>query len=237
VSRTKTVGVIGGMGPAATADFFHRLVAQTDAARDQDHLHVVIDSDPAIPDRTLALVGDGPSPVPDLVRIARRLEAMGADLLVMPCNTAHAFASDVARAVAIPLVSWVAEAVAHVSAFQPRPARAGVVATTGTIASGLYQLALGEAGIEALVPSDDEQTAVMTAVYGLKGGDPVQPAVARAVSSLAARGADVVLLACTELPRVDLAGTEVPVVDPADVVARRVVALAGGILRRSAAAA
>jgi aspartate racemase len=236
VTQTKTVGVIGGMGPAATADFFRRLVALTEAPRDQDHLHVVIDSDPAIPDRTLALVGDGPSPVPHLICIARRLEAMGADLLVMPCNTAHAFAGDVARAVTIPLVGWVAEAVAHVAARTPQPTIAGILATTGTIASGVYQDALEAAGVAAVVPSDREQAAVMAAIYGLKGGDAAQPAVARAASLLVARGAEVLMLACTELPELNLEG-DVPVVDPADVVARRVVALAGGTPRRTATAA
>jgi aspartate racemase len=80
----KTVGIIGGMGPAATAEFFRRLVAATHADADQDHLHVLIDSDPAIPDRTVALVHGGPSPLAHLTTVARRLEAMGADLLVIP---------------------------------------------------------------------------------------------------------------------------------------------------------
>jgi aspartate racemase len=236
VTQTKTVGVIGGMGPAATADFFRRVVALTEASCDQDHLHVVIDSDPAIPDRTLALVDDGPSPVPHLVRVARRLEAMGADLVVMPCNTAHAFADEVARAVAIPLVGWVTETVAHVAARNPRPVAAGILATTGTIVSGVYQDALQAAGIAPVVPSGTEQAAVMAAIYGLKGGDALQPAVALAARSLVARGAEVLLLACTELPELEL-GADVPVVDPADVVARRVVALAGGTPRRTATAA
>lgn len=237
MTARKTIGVIGGMGPAATAEFFRRLVEATEAARDQDHLHVLIDSDPTIPDRTLALVADGPSPAPELVRIARRLEAMGADLLVMPCNTAHAFALEVARSVRVPLVSWVAEAVAHVAAHEVQPARAGVLATSGTIVSGVYQAALAAAGIEAVVPTPREQTDVMDAIYGLKGGDPVQPGVARTLAALVDRGAEVILLACTELPWLGLSGADVPIVDPADVVARRVVALAGGTPRVTATAA
>jgi aspartate racemase len=235
VTARKTIGVIGGMGPAATAEFFRRLVEATEAARDQDHLHVLIDSDPAIPDRTLALVADGPSPAPELVRIARRLEAMGADLLVMPCNTAHAFAPEVVRSVRVPLVSWVAEAVAYVAKAQP--ARAGVLATSGTIASGVYQDALAGAEIEAVIPTPREQADVMDAIYGLKGGDPAQPAVAGALAALVDRGAEVILLACTELPWLGLTGADVPIVDPADVIARRVVALAGGTPRVTATAA
>lgn len=237
MTGTKTVGVIGGMGPRATAEFFARLVDATDAARDQDHLHVLIDSDPAIPDRTFALVGGGPSPAPHLVRVARRLEAMGADLLVMPCNTAHAFASEVGRSVEIPLVSWVAEAVRHVAALVPRLARVGVLATTGTIASGVYQAELAGAGIEALVPSDADQAELMASVYGLKGGELVQPAVSRVLDALVDRGAAVILLGCTELPSLQLHGMGVPVIDPADIVVPRVVALAGGALRRISTAA
>ena len=230
----KTVGVIGGMGPRATAEFFAQLVEATEAGCDQDHLHVLIDSDPAIPDRTLALVGGGPSPAPHLVRVAGRLEAMGADLLVMPCNTAHAFACEVARSVEIPLVSWVAEAVGHVAALDPRPARAGVLATTGTVASGVYQDALAAAGIEALVPSHDDQAELMAAIYGLKGAEPAQPVVKRVLEALVDGGADVILLGCTELPSLELRGLAVPVVDPAGVVAARIVALAGGTPKRTA---
>src|SRR4051812_27943024 len=100
------VGVLGGMGPAATVDFLRRVVAATPATRDQDHLRLLVDSNPAVPDRTAALLGAGPDPTPVLVAMARGLEAQGADLLVMPCNTASAFADGVQRAVTVPLLRW-----------------------------------------------------------------------------------------------------------------------------------
>ncbi len=232
----KTVGVIGGMGPGATAQFLQCVVDATEAGRDQDHLHLLIESDPAIPDRTLALVGDGPSPVGALVRVARRLEQMGADLLVMPCNTAHAYADEVTRAVEIPLVSWVRETAAYLAALELRPVRAGVLASTGTVASGVYQTALGAVGIETIVPAAAEQEQVMAAVYGLKGGDPVQPAVGRALARLVERGADVIVLGCTEFPALEL-DAAVRIVDPARVVAARIVELAGGVVKQRASAA
>ena len=89
------VGAVGGMGPAATAEAFRRIVAATPAQRDQDHLHVIIDSDPLIPDRTRALLHGGSDPRPRLIAAARRLEAAGAQVLCMPCNTAHAIHADV----------------------------------------------------------------------------------------------------------------------------------------------
>jgi aspartate racemase len=232
----KTVGVIGGMGPGATAQFLQCVVDATEAGRDQDHLHLLIESDPAIPDRTLALVGDGPSPLGALVRVARRLEQMGADLLVMPCNTAHAYAAEIARSVGIPLVSLVAETAAYLAALNPRPARAGVLATTGTVASGVYQAALGAVGIETIVPTDREQEQVMAAVYGLKGGEPGQPAVGRALVRLVERGAEVIVLGCTEFPALKF-DTAARIVDPARVVASRIVELAGGVVKQRASAA
>ena len=85
----KTIGIIGGMGPLATADLFEKIVGHTKAACDQEHLHVVIDSNTNIPDRTAALLHGGADPLPELTGSARRLEAMGADVLIMPCNTAQ----------------------------------------------------------------------------------------------------------------------------------------------------
>jgi aspartate racemase len=237
LGRRKTVGVIGGMGPAATAEFFRCLVEATEASRDQDHLRVLIDSDPTIPDRTLALVGGGSSPLADLVRVAQHLENMGADLLVMPCNTAHAYVNEVARAVSIPLVSWVEETAAHIAALEPRPVCAGLLATTGTVASGVYQAALAAAGVEAIIPNDTEQQQVMAAVYGLKGGEPTQPSVSGVLALLVSRGADVIVLGCTELPALALDVQGVRLVDPAPVVAARVVELAGGVVKRAATVA
>lgn len=110
---SRVVGVIGGMGPAATLDFYAKLIAATPATREQDHLRVLIDSNPGVPDRNLALAGGAPSPEaapgPVLADMARGLERAGADLLVMACNTAHAFEADIRRAVAIPFVSIITE--------------------------------------------------------------------------------------------------------------------------------
>src|SRR5262245_56844098 len=104
---TKTIGVIGGMGPAATLAFFGKLLEATHAERDQDHLRVLIDNNPRVPDRNAAIAGRGPSPGPQLAESARGLELAGADFLVIACNTAHAFASEIEAAVAIPLMSMI----------------------------------------------------------------------------------------------------------------------------------
>ncbi|MCA1705022.1 MAG: amino acid racemase, partial [Actinobacteria bacterium] len=98
-----TVGVLGGMGPLATAEFMRLLVASTPAKRDQEHLHVIVDSNPMIPNRTAALLHGGEDPTPMLVESARLLESAGAEILAMPCNTAHCFLADIQAAVSIPV--------------------------------------------------------------------------------------------------------------------------------------
>jgi len=108
----KVVGVIGGMGPDATVDFMSRVIAFTEATRDQDHVRMLVDNNPAVPCRQEALLRDGKDPGPVLAGMARGLETAGADFLVMPCNTAHAFADVVRDAVSIPLLSIVDTTVA-----------------------------------------------------------------------------------------------------------------------------
>jgi aspartate racemase len=243
----KTIGVLGGMGPAATVDFYRRIVEAVEAARDQDHLHVLIDSDPSVPDRTAFLLGDGPDPVPALIAMARRLEGAGAELLVMACNTASAFAPRVAAAVGVPLLNWPDEVARGILARRPQTARAGVLATTGTIATGLYQRAFGGHGVAVLVPDAPAQEQVMQAIYGPEGvkagsGDwrTARAQVLSCGEGLAEAGADVLVLACTELSVLFAPGPDgaraaawpVPTYDAAQVVAERVVELAGGRLRR-----
>jgi aspartate racemase len=239
----KTIGVLGGMGPAASVDFYRRIVDATDAARDQDHLHVLIDSDPAVPDRTAFLLGDGADPTPTLIAMAQRLERAGAELLVMACNTASAFAPRVAAAVGVPLLNWPDEVATGVLTRQPGLTHAGVLATTGTITSGLYQQAFGRHGIDVVVPATPQQDLVMQAIYGpagVKAGSPNMSAARDQVTecgrALARSGAQAIVLACTELSVLFATGGApswpAPTFDAAQVVAERLIDLAGGRLRR-----
>jgi aspartate racemase len=229
----RTVGVIGGMGPAATVAFLGELVAATPARRDQDHLHVIVDSDPGIPDRTAFLLGRGPDPRPALIRTAARLATAGAEFLVMPCNTASAFAPEVAASVGLLVVDWIGVTIQQVVGLEARAI--GLLATTGTINAGLYARALSDVGLEAIVPADADQATVMDVVYGphgVKAGSIDGASASRLVSvaeHLVERGADTILLGCTELPLV-LPATDrrwpSRAVDPAVAVAREVVRLA-----------
>ncbi len=234
----KTVGIIGGMGPAATHAFFGQILALTHARTDQEHLHLIIDNDPSIPDRTAFLLGRGEDPVPALVAAARRLEAAGCDLLVMPCNTAAAFVDQIGPTVSIPILDWTGEA-ADAAARASRDT-VGILATTGTIQAGLYQRALADRGHKAIVPDRADQETVMDVIYGPTGVKAGNAAAGRdrdllaVADRLVERGAQSILLACTELP-LALPATDrrwsAPAIDPSLVVAERVVVAAGGLVR------
>jgi aspartate racemase len=236
-----TLGVIGGMGPAATVDFLRRVIELTPAERDQDHLHMLIDNDPSVPDRTEGWQKKGPDPSPQLARMARGLEAAGADLLVMPCNSAHLFAEAVTSAVRIPLVDWPSVVAQHAAA--RGVSAVGLLATTGTVEGEIYQRALAARGCTAVKPDPGDQAAVMSVIEQIKAGKhqkaDAAAAIRRVGTSLVAEGADALLLACTELStliagQAELVGDKVPVpvpvpvpvLDAVDILARHVVSLA-----------
>ena len=141
----KTVGVIGGMGPDATVDFMSSVIGFTEAARDQDHVRMLIDNNPRVPCRQEALLGDGDDPGPVMADMARGLEAGGADFLVMPCNTAHAFADAIRDAVSIPLLSILDVTVAACQGH----AAVGMLATRGCLDAGVYQKVFAASGAGA----------------------------------------------------------------------------------------
>lgn len=221
----KTVGVLGGMGPAATLDFCERLLRATPAERDQDHLRVLVDNNPHIPDRNDALLRGGPSPAPVMAEMARGLERQGAELIVIPCNTAHAFLPEVRAAVTTPVIDMVAETVALIGTDYPQARRVGLLAVDGCLAAGLYQNALQSAGLQARTFTERNQAEFMTVVYGVKAGltgEPAQGRMADLARRLVAAGADLILAACTEVPILLRPGAlDLPVISATDVLVAR----------------
>jgi aspartate racemase len=230
----RTIGVLGGMGPWATLDFFGRLLRLTPAARDQDHLRILIDNNPAVPDRSAFLLGRGEDPTPWLVAGARGLAAAGADFLTIPCNTAHAFYPAIAGSVPIPVLHMMEEAAAAAARAHPQARRVGLLATAGTVRAGLYARAFARYGVEVVVPDAAAQAVTDALIAAIKAGPrPEHRGQAAAlVQALAAQGAEAVVLGCTELPLVlaadVLARAPVPVLDATEALARRAVALALG---------
>ena len=208
----KTIGVLGGMGPLATVDFYAKLVRLTPAHADRDHLRVIIDSNPKIPDRTAGLTGEGPDPTPALVATARGLERAGADLIAIPCNSAHAYLPAIRSAVAIPVLDIMHEVAAAVATFTPRPRAVGLLATPGTIRAGLYHRALAAHDIGVVDCSEEEERDVLGAIKAVKGGDlgaRVRQRACEVAAALIARGAQAVVLGCTEIPLI-LSPEQVP---------------------------
>jgi aspartate racemase len=239
MTTTKTVGVIGGLGPAATLDFFARVINKTKALNDQSHLRLIIDNNTKIADRNMAMRGDGPSPGPMLAATARGLEIAGADFVVMACNTAHAWESEIRAALSIPFVSMVEETMKALLRLSPAPARVGLLAVDAARGARLYQDALEANDIAPLLLDEQDQREFMSLIYAIKSGD-VSPALRermRALANrLAASGADAVIAGCTEIPLVlDRRDVAVPLVDSTDSLVTATILLAGAELKESRA--
>jgi aspartate racemase len=200
----RIIGVLGGMGPEATADFLRQVVRVTPARTDQEHVRVLAYSNPRTPDRTRAILGEGRSPVPELIDAARKLESAGAGLLVMPCNTAHHFLPEVEKHVAVPFLNMVWHTAVAVRSHGGLRT-VGLLATTGTIASGLYHRACADLGIAVTTLDRAGCQAVDGAIKAIKGGGDLADARASLVAAarnLIDAGAQGVILGCTELPLV-----------------------------------
>lgn len=228
----RRVGILGGMGPAASARLYERVIARTPARCDQDHLPLIIDNNPQVPDRTRALLEGGPNPLPLMLASIRRLLAAEAECIGIACNTAHAWYEPLAAAAApVPVLHLIRLAAAACRQRVGAAAPIGVMATGGTLASGLYQAALGQAGLEALLPDEPATAGIMQVIHQVKAGE-VPAARERArvqAAALVRRGARVVLLGCTELSLVLQDGDlSVPVVDSTETLAETIVQVAGG---------
>jgi aspartate racemase len=223
----RVVGIIGGMGPQATLDLMRRILAKTPAQGDQDHIHLIVESNPKIPSRIAHLIeGTGADPTPELVRIAGNLQRAGAEALAIPCNTAHAYAHSIRRAVSIPLLDMVQLTVDQIASSR-HVARVGLLASSAVLATELYARAFGGQGIDVVHPDrvhpaqQDELMSLINAVKRGETGMKIQTALAAIARDLA-KEADVLLVGCSELS-VIAAGITAPFVDSLDVQAQAIV--------------
>ena len=217
----KSIGIIGGMGSLATCDLFKKIINMTDAKSDQEHIHICIDCNTKIPDRTKAILGGGENPIPEMVRSGVRLQSMGADVLVMPCNTAHYFYDKITPFFDIPLLNMLKETVKEIKNRGIR--KIGLLATDGTIQSGVYHTALADAGIDLITPSPIKQRSVMDVIYnGIKASNRNinLNEFYRTIDEVFEDGAEILVLGCTELPvAFELFHIERPSIDPTSVLA------------------
>lgn len=230
--ETKTVGVIGGLGPLATLDFFDRVLKRTRAVKEQEHLRLIIDNNTKIPDRNAYMRGEGPSPGPALAASAKGLEVAGAEVIVMACNTTHIWESEIRAAISVPFLSIIDETTAAVADL--RPEAVGVLAVDACLKGGLYQEALKKAGVKPLLLSEDSQKTFMDLIYRIKSGDTgetVKRAMVTLARRLEAQGAEAIIAGCTEIPIVlsadDIDGE---LVSSTDVLVERTILFAGAQL-------
>ena len=229
----RVLGVLGGMGPLATADFLAKLTIATEVEREQEHIRVLVDSNPKVPDRNAAIATHDDAPGRAMAAMALGLERGGADFLAMACNTAHAFEPAIRAAVRIPFVSMITETCDACDRDHPRATRVGLLAAQGCLDARLYQDAFAARGREALVLPDAPQRAFMQLLYRIKTnelGDDVRQAMHALAMSLVDRGAMVIVAACTEVPLVlDEPRLGFPLLDPTTIVAQRCVRYARGL--------
>lgn len=234
------IGMIGGLGPAATVDLYDKIVKATPAKTDQEHIKLVVEQNPQIPDRTAALLHGGVDPTLALYNCAKRLEDDGCDALIVPCNTAHAFIPYLERHLRVPFINMQQAALDEIAAKLGDKARIGLLATSGTVQTGIYSDKAKAMGLPLFVPDAPHQERVMAAIYGPKGAkagftDGVcrEDLLSAAAYLVKTHDCNCLILGCTELPLIldesdafDVAGKSVMVVDPTAALARKVVAAA-----------
>lgn len=206
--KTKLIGILGGMGPEATASFFYKIIKNTPAKKDQDHLRVLIYNNPKIPDRTKAILGKGESPLNELINSANLLKNSGVDFLTIPCISSHYYYEHLQNAVNIPILHIVEETLSSIKSKFNQAKRVGLLATSGTIHSRLFHKIFEKYGLTIIAPNKRNQEILMDAIYGRNGikagvtaGVP-KDKILRIADTLIRDGAEIIVGGCTEIPLV-----------------------------------
>lgn len=229
----KAVGVIGGLGPMATIYYLEQITKMTDAKRDQEHLKILLESNPDTPDRTEYILGKKTAnPLPVLIKAGRELAGLGADFLTIPCITAHYFYEPLCEALPIPVLSLCADTARELAAKKIR--KVGILATWGTIRGRILEQEFEKYDIESIYPEPDTQQLVMDIIYDdiKKGTFPQEEQIRSICHSLLEKGAEKIILGCTELSLLKKEfHLTAPYVDPLEVLAQKTVLFSGAPLK------
>ena len=233
--KEKIIGIIGGMGPAATSDVFRRILQLTSVEKDQEHIHIIIDNNPKIPDRSQAIFGKGESPVPAMIESGKMLQTAKADFIIIPCNTAHFFYDELKGHLRIPIVHMIREVAKKIHKEFPNVRKAGLLSTRGTIKAGLYQKELIDFDIEMIKPDERVQDMVTEAIYGREGiksgylQGKSKKLIYNAIDNLINNGAELIIGGCTEIPLVvDSETVPLPFINSNQVLAEAAVSIVKG---------
>lgn len=196
------LGILGGMGPMATADFFRKVIETTESKSDQDHIHIFIDNNTNIPDRTSYIKNGGDNPKIEMRKSLIRLENMGADYIAIPCNTAHYFYDDIKDYIDKPIVHMIYETMYYAKSRFPKVEKFLLLATEGTYLGGTYENIFKSEGLDIITPDTEDKAKIMEWIYDLKGGQ--SKTSLDDIEGLCSKYVDLdqggIILGCTELP-------------------------------------
>lgn len=233
MTHRECIGILGGMGPAATADLFKKIIDNTDARGDAEHIPMVVLNNPQIPDRTAAIINRGPSPLPLLLDGAEFLAKSGVSRIVIPCITAHHYFDQIVSAVDIPVHHLLLESLESVTGNYPQLTQFGLLATSGTIKTKLFSDLFSTRSLDIIVPDSPKQNQVMEAIYGRRGikqgyVDSPRALLLSVIEHLAERGAEAVIAGCTEIPlALRSKDLSIPLIDPILEIARKLISYCG----------
>lgn len=231
----KVLGILGGMGPLATVKLFEMIVTMTDANKDQEHIHIIVDNNTKVPDRTSFLLdGNKENPIYLLIESAKRLEKAGADIIVMPCNTAHYYYEEIKTHVNIRFLNMIEETAIWIKENHPNLKKIGLLATDGTIKAGIYDKIFLEYGIDIIKPSKDRQKYIYELIYNMKENKEQKSldGIYSAMSELENEGAEMFIAGCTEVSvALDTFKIKGKFVDPMKIIAEKSIKLADAKLR------
>lgn len=233
------LGIMGGVGPSATVDLMKKIIQNTPAKKDQDHIRMIVEQNPQIPDRTANLVLQKTDPTIAMFSLCKRLEAEGADAIAIPCNTAHAFVKSIQEHLGIPIINMLVSTAEYLLKQFGNGIIVGLLATDGTLQSNVYHDVLTEFDFEVVIPDEQHQELVMESIYGefgVKAGyetGTCKELILDSANYLIDNGADVIILGCTELPllfsnttKIQTHKKTVLLIDPTLILAKKLVRLA-----------
>ena len=218
------LGILGGMGPAATCDLFRKVIDYTDAAKDQEHLHIIIDNNTQIPDRTDYICGSGEDPRTELIRSVIKLETMGVDYIAIPCNTAHYFYDDLAKDTKVRIINMIYETAVFLKNTKPNNKNYLLLATKGTYMSRIYTNTFKKFDLNIIEPSESDKQIIMSWIYGVKSSkfDVTSIEFESFINKYCETGEVLPILGCTELPVLaQRIGLEKEYIDPVPILVKR----------------
>jgi len=223
----KIIGILGGMGPEATIDLFYKIIKLTPAEKDQDHLRIIIDNNPKIPDRSAAILGKGEDPLPALQETAKNLEKAGANFIIIPCNTAHYFLPSIQESVKIPVLNMIEETAKETQKRNSSIKKTGLLASIGTYKAEIYNKYFKKYNIEVISPEEKDKEEVMRVIYAVKAGnlsEEVKKSIISIAQKLIDKGAGAIITGCTEIPLIlKEEDVSVSIIDPTQILAKAAV--------------